>query len=123
MKRITSFVLITLFLQVILVSPTFAETKEEKRIEKVRTEIAKLGTGPEAKIEVKLKDGSKLKGHVTEANEHGFVMLNAKTSQNVPVPYPQVKQAKGNNVNTGVIITIGIVAFLVLIFVLAGRAS
>lgn len=121
MKKITSFALIAVLSQILFVTPTFAKTKEEKRIEKVRTQIAKLGTGPEAKIEVKLKDGTKIKGYVTEAGQDQFVVLNSKTGENIPVPYPQVKQAKGNNLNTGAVIVIGIVGFLVLLVILASR--
>ena len=48
--------------------------KEAKFAEKVKTNIAKLGTGPEAKVEIKLKDGTKIKGYVTEASVDKFVV-------------------------------------------------
>lgn len=100
----------------------FAKSKESEFAEKVKTEISKLGTGQDAKIKVKLKDGTKLKGYITEANENQFVVMDSKTNQLIPVPYPQVKQAKGNNLSSGVIVIIGVTAVIVLLFVLLATA-
>lgn len=100
MKKLLSLVLVAL-LTVISVQQTFAETKEEKFTGKVKTEIAKLGTGTDAAIKIKLKDGTKIKGYVTEVGENQFVVMNSKTGQAVSVPYSQVDQAKGNNLSTG----------------------
>lgn len=119
MKRIISFTLIALLMQTVFAHQTFASTKEEKFAGKVKTEIAKLGTGKDAKIKVKLKDGTKIKGYVVEAGENQFVVMNSKTGQAVPVAYPQVGQAKGNNLSKGTIIVLGFVGLAVLILVLA----
>lgn len=123
MKRII-FLTLTIFLtHVLIASPTFAGTKEAKLLEKVKSGITRLGTGTEAHIKVKLKDGTKIEGYITESNENEFVVMNSKTNQIVPVAHSSVKQVKGNNLSKGVIITIGVVAFLVLLFVLVGNAS
>ncbi len=123
LKKISSLTLIVLLMQMFFALPTFAGTKEEKFTEKVKTGIAKLGTGPEAKIKVKLKDGTKIKGYVTEVSENQFVVMNLKTGQTIPIAYPEVSQAKGNNLSKGVIITIGFLAFIVLLYVLVANAS
>lgn len=123
MKKVISFTLIVLLTQLFFVRPSFAGTKEENFAEKVKTEIAKLGTGQDAKIKVKLKDGTKIKGYITETNENQFVIMDSKTNQPVPIPYPQVKQAKGNNLSGGVIIVIGVTAVLILLYVLVATAK
>lgn len=115
MKKIISLSLIVLLIQLFFVHPSLAGTKEENFVEKVKTEIAKLGTGRDAKIKVRLKDGTKIKGYIAEANESQFVIMNSKTNQPVSVPYPQVKQAKGNNLSGGVVIAIAVVAAIVFI--------
>lgn len=115
--------LAALLLQTIFVHQTFAETKEEKFAGKVKTEIAKLGTGTDAKVKIKLKDGKKIKGYIVEANENQFVVMDSKTGQAVPVAYPQVGQAKGNNLSTGVKILLyaGIaVAIILVVTIIAG---
>lgn len=69
--------------------------------EKVKTGIVKLGVGPDARIEVKLRDKTKLSGYISEVNESSFVVTNAKTGASTVVAYPDVKQVKGNNLSTG----------------------
>jgi hypothetical protein len=121
MKRVISLILIVLLTQLFFVRPTFAGTKEEKFAEKVKTEIAKLGTGQDAKIKVKLKDGTKIKGYVSEISESQFTVINEKTGQATQVPYPQVKQAKGNNLSGGVVIAIAVVAAIAFIIFAASQ--
>ena len=123
MKRIISLTLITLLTQMLFVHAAFAGTKEEKFTEKVKTEISKLGTGTNARISVKLKDGTKLKGYIMEANENQFIVMNSKTGQAVPVAYPQVGQAKGNNLSSGTIVILGVIGLVILSIILAGSIS
>ncbi len=123
MQSKISLTLVALLMQMFFVNQTFAGTKEEKLAEKVKTGVAKLGTGPEAKIKVKLKDKTKIEGYITESNENQFLVMNSKTGQTIPVTYSSVKQVKGNNLSRGVIFTIGVLAFLVILFVLVGNAS
>lgn len=120
MKRIVSLSLIAILMQTFFVSQTFAETKEEKRVAKARTEIAKLGTGTDARIKVKLKDKTQVEGYLAEADANQFVVVNAKTGEAVPVAYQNVKQARGNNLLTGAFIAIAFGIFIVVI-VLAAR--
>ena len=70
--------------------------------------ISKLGTGPEARVEVKLRDKTKLKGYVSEAGENSFVVVDEKTGATSTVTYPQVKQVKGNNLSTAAEIALGV---------------
>jgi hypothetical protein len=74
---------------------------------KVKASIVKIGTGPAALVELKLRDGSKLKGYVSEANDRSFVIVDNKTRVARDVPYPQVKRVKGNNLSTGAKVAIG----------------
>ena len=111
--------LILLLMQVFFVHPSFAATKEEKFAEKVKTGIAKLKTGEQAKVKLKLKDGTKLEGYIAESNDNGFVVMNTKTNKAVSVDYSQVKQAKGNNLSTGVMIAIGVAVFFLVIIIAA----
>ncbi len=62
----------------IFVHQTFAETKGDLFAGKVKAEIAKLGTGSDARVKIKLKDGTKIKGYIMEAGENQFVVMNSK---------------------------------------------
>jgi hypothetical protein len=50
------------------------EAKAAKHAEKVKTNVTKLGTGKDARIEVKLDNGTKLKGYVSQINDTSFVV-------------------------------------------------
>jgi len=100
-----------------------SKNKNDKFAEKVKAGIAKLGTGPDARIEVNLRDKTKLKGYISEADDEGFVVVDDKTGTSTKVPYPQVKKAKGKNNLSGEKIAIGIAiaAFVVLLVILYSR--
>lgn len=108
-KPIVHVLVSALFLSFIGVPSVTAKTKEEKAAAfaaKVKREIAKLGTGPDARIEVKLRDKTKLKGYVSQVGEDSFVITDATTGTETNVPYPNVTKATGANMSTGEKITI-----------------
>lgn len=95
----------------VAVNFAYAESKTEKEarfVEKVKKGIAKLGTGPEALIEVKLRDKTKLKGYIKEAGNDTFRVVDAATGAETEVAYPAAKQIRGNNLSTGVKVAIGL---------------
>lgn len=77
----------------------------------------KLGVGEQSKIEVKLKDGSKLKGALREVKENDFVVMDEITNNEVTVSYPQVQKAKVQNLNgvTKTLIIAGIMLLAVIV--------
>lgn len=109
-QRSLSVALAGCLLLMLASTPTVAaRTKEEKvaaHAAKVKTEIGKLGTGPEAQISIKLRDKTKLSGYVSQANADSFVLTDPKTGIATEIPYPNVSQAKGHNLSTGAIIAI-----------------
>lgn len=119
LKRFLTLALIGLVINLACatsVPATTAAEKETRFAEKVKAHISQLGIGPQARIEVKLRDNTKLKGYVSEIGEQYFVITNPATGAATPVPYPQVKQAKGNHLSStaqglillGAIIAVGI---------------
>src|ERR1051326_4663608 len=108
-QKMLSLILAGLVVNLIGANAAYAVSKEEREArfaERVKKEIAKLGTGPGARVEVKLRDGRKLKGYVSEAGEDKFVLVDVRTGVATTLAYPQVIQAKGNNLSTGVKIAI-----------------
>jgi len=110
-RKVLSFVLVGFLLSVAGVSVAYAGSKEDKETrfaEKVKEGIGKLGTGADARIEVKLRDKTKLKGYVSEAGEDSFVIVDEKTNATSRVAYSQVKQVKGKNLSTAAEIALGV---------------
>jgi hypothetical protein len=109
LKKICSVVLAALLIQSVAV-PAFAKSdaeKEAKRAEKVRTQLAKLGTGKDARVRLELRDKTKLEGYISEAGAESVVVTDS-AGKTTAVAYPQVKKARGNNLSTGAKIGIGI---------------
>ena len=91
---------------------TWAKSKAEKDAEKIRTAILQLGTGPDARVSLKLRDKTKVGGYIQAANADSVVVVDTNTGATTNVPYPSVTQVKGNNLSTGakVAIVLGITA-------------
>ena len=62
--------------------------------EKVRATVQRLGQGRDAKVEVKLRDNSKLKGYISAADDDSFVVTDAKTGSSQTVAYADTMQVK-----------------------------
>lgn len=123
-RKVLSIALAALAIQLVCAGPAFARTdskKEIERTEKVRAGIASLGTGPEARVKLKLRDKTKIEGYISEAVADRFSVSDLKTGIITSVEYSQVKQVKGNNLSTGAKIAIGVgigVGVAILIFAL-----
>ena len=123
LKSILSLAVIGLLLNLVCYSSVAASSKpnEVDLAAKVKAAIAKLGVGSDARVEVRLRDKTKLKGYVSEANENGFVVVDEKTGVATQVTYPQVKKVKGKNNLSGEKIAIGIfIAALIVVGILYG---
>ncbi|HEX8560156.1 MAG TPA: hypothetical protein VF668_18815 [Pyrinomonadaceae bacterium] len=108
LKKLCAVALSGLLLQA-AAAPALAGTKEEKearRAEKVRAQLAKLGTGPAARVRLELRDKTRLEGFVSEAGAESFVVTD-KAGAARTIAYPQVAGVKGNNLSTGAKIAIG----------------
>lgn len=111
LRKSLAFALIGL----LVASPSvWAKSKAEKEAQqtaKIKTAIQKLGTGPDARVSLKLRDKTKVAGFIREAGAETFVVVGA-AGANTTVSYPNVVQVKGNNLSTGakVAIVLGIAA-------------
>ena len=121
-KKFLSLALTVLMLNVVGVSSAYAGSKEEKEARfaaRVKESIVKLGTGTDARVEVKLRDKTKLKGYVSQISENSFTVTDEKTGASSEVPYPSAKQVKGNNLSTGVKIAIGVAVVFATLLVIS----
>lgn len=58
--------------------------------EKARVAVRKLGVGPKSRVEVRLQDGTRLKGSISEAGEESFTITDSKTGAARTVAYADV---------------------------------
>jgi len=118
--KISSILLVVVLASMAYPSHAFAGAKSEKDAqfaEKVKSEIAKLGTGSDTRVEVKLRDKTKLQGHISEVGIESFTVVDDKTGSLTAVTYPQVKQVKGNNLSDGAKIAIAVGIFFAVVLI------
>ena len=95
LRKILSLALVGLLLNLGSIGSAYAAPKEEQQVrfvERVKKSIAKLGTGTDARVEVRLQDKTKLKGYLQAVGEDSFVVIDAKSGAATTVAYPQVEQ-------------------------------
>ena len=127
LRKSLSFVLVILLLNIVGTSSAYASSngeKEARLAQKIKENINRLGTGKDARVEIKLQDKTKLKGYISQISENSFTIVDEKTRNAIEVSYSKAKQVKGNNLSTGIKIAIGvgIVIAIVAIIAVAGNS-
>jgi hypothetical protein len=110
MKKVLTMIVAGLLVATLNVQPIAAASKAEKEVRfvsKVKQGIEKIGSGRDARIEVKLRDKTRVKGYVSEISDDAFVVTDFKTGAASTIAYADVAQVKGNNLSTGAKIAIG----------------
>lgn len=82
----------------------FAQTKAESNaanIEKVKAEVMKRSTGDKKRVRVKMLNGAKLKGEISEAGEDSFTLTYSKTRQSTVIAYRDVERVEGRGLAGG----------------------
>ena len=97
-----------------------AQGTQDAQSQKIRNEVLRMGTGPKARVEAKLRDETKLKGYISSVDENSFAITNDKTGSVNKVSYDQVvhikKQSHGLSTRSWIIIAGAATAALVVGF-------
>ncbi len=84
---------------------------------KARIKVETLGVGSSARVDVKLVDGTKLKGYVSAKEQDGFTVTDSKTGATSIVRYAEVSEVKkaggGPSSKTWIIIGSAVAAVVV----------
>lgn len=118
-----SFFVLSAFMSNATVRASVDQEKDAAKIEKVKAGVRKLGTGCEARVEVKLADGRKFKGYIKESNDVSFVVVDDKSNADVSVDYSQVREIKGKNGLTAAKIAINVGKAALIVAGVAGAAT
>ena len=121
-KKVLSLLAVGLLMQSALCLDTaFAGSRGEKQAQfarKVKDGIARLGVGKEARVEIRLRDKTRLAGYINEVNESSFVVTNPITDVSTTVTYAGVAQVKGQNLSRGAVVAIAVVTLVVILSVI-----
>jgi primosomal replication protein N len=100
-RKCLVFALVALLLQsfvglpVVVAAKTQAES-EAQLLEQVKVKVARLGVGEKARVTVRLKDGTKLKGYIAQVKDSEFVVRDRKTDAPSVVLYRDVARVDSN---------------------------
>lgn len=61
---------------------------------KARAKVARIGVGQNAKVEVKLRDESRIKGYVSEVQQDSFMVVERETGVSRTVAYADAAEVK-----------------------------
>lgn len=97
--------------------PARAQKGENTEAEKVRLKVQKIGVGTEARVEVKMRDKTKLKGYLSATGQDNFTVTDSKTSAAQTIAYADVMQLRkqGGGLSTRALVIIGAVVVAVVI--------
>ena len=76
--------------------------------DKIKANVTKRGTGEKARVNVKMLNGTKMKGFISQAGEDSFTLTDSKTKQTSTLAYSDVAQVKKQGLSTGAKILIGV---------------
>ncbi len=99
-----------------------SQDDQARNIEKVKENVRKLGVGEDARVEVKLQDGRKLKGYIQQAGEDDFSVIDSKSGTATTVAYSQVRELKGTNRSTAAKVGINVAKGVGVVAAVAGIA-
>ena len=114
---------ISLLVLAVLVNSQFmlAQAKEGKSPERVKAEVLKRGTGEKAKVKVKLRNGSEVRGYISKADQDTFD-IHGKNSENVTLAYADVLSVRKAGMSRGAKIGIAAGGAALVIAAFAARA-
>jgi hypothetical protein len=128
-KRLFSIGLVVLLFHAgnsLLIQDVARANQNDAAADKVKAAVAKRGTGPKAKVSVKLKDRTKLKGYISNANGDSFTLSDLKTGQTRTLAYGDVAEVKkqgGMSLAAKIGIGVGIGVGALALFVAIGCAT
>ena len=131
LKKYLSRTLVVLLTNVLMAVPALAQSQsngQAQGVEQIKIKVAKLGIGEKARATVHLKDGTKIKGYVTEARDNDFVIRDRQTNEARTVAYQDVVKVDKNGGhsiarNLALGIAIGAGAILAIVAIVIVRAD
>jgi hypothetical protein len=123
--------LVLIYALVFTAAPVLAASRADAQAqsaEQVKTKVEQLGTGERARANVRLKNGTKLKGYIQQAGENEFVLRDKDTGASTKLLYSDVakiERRKGHSTAkwVGIGVGIGAGAFLAILAIVFSQLN
>ena len=99
------------------------QTSDINETAKVKSEVARRINDEKERVKVKLRNGSELKGRITQSSENSFTLTDEKTGSKTDIGYSDVAKLDGRGMSRmkkfGIIagVTVAVLVVLVIIAV------
>ena len=82
-----------------LVSAQTNTDRTASSLAKIKNDVSKRGTGEKSRVEVKMLDGTKLNGYISQMDENSFTLVDRKTKQPSSIAYRDVAKVSNRSTN------------------------
>jgi hypothetical protein len=93
-KRIIALLIAGLVINLVCAPATAVgqQTGSDARAEKMKAKVIEIGTGSDARVEVRLNDGRRVKGYISESKDDYFTVVDDKAGVATRIDYSQAQK-------------------------------
>lgn len=125
LKKYLAIVLVGLLVFGANTSYVFAQTNNNA--EKIKAAVLKRGTSEKKTVRVKMLNGTKMKGYISQIGEDSFTFTFSKNRQQTVIPYSDVARVEGRGLaggaRVGIIVAAAVGATLLVLYIAFQNAT
>ena len=99
MKRTLTTLFLAMAIAVCPLGPTARAQQQLDQTAKVKAEVVNRLNKKEEHVKVKLRNGTEVKGYITQTSDNGFTLSNEKTKTSTDIAYADVQHVEGRGMS------------------------
>jgi len=115
MKRTLTTLFLAMTIAVCPLWPTARAQQQLDQTAKVKAEVLKRLNKKEEHVKVRLRNGTEVRGYITQTSDNGFTLSNEKTKTGTDIAYADVQRVEGRGMSKtkkiAIAVGIGVVIF------------
>ena len=99
MKRTLTTLFLATAIAVCPLGPTARAQQQLDQAAKVKAEVVKRFNKKEEHVKVRLRNGTEVRGYITQTSDNGFTLSNEKTRTGTDIAYADVQHLEGRGMS------------------------
>ena len=108
MKRTLTIVCLATLIAVCSFVPVAQAQQQLDQTAKVKAEVVNRLNKKEEHVKIRLRNGTEVKGYITQTSDNGFTLSNEKTKTGTEIAYADVQHVEGRGMSKTKKIAIGV---------------
>ena len=108
MKRTLTIVCLATLIAVCTFVPAAQAQQQSDQTAKVKAEVVNRLNKKEEHVKIRLRNGTEVKGYITQTSDNGFTLSNEKTKTGTDIAYADVQHVEGRGMSKTKKIAIGV---------------